>query len=455
MDDADWAIHEFGAADLGDKRRTDRLVQLATVLAQRPAASLPAACEDPAELKGAYRLLENPAVAPAALLAPHVQATVERVQRVPLVLAVQDTTDLDYSHHPATTGLGPIGDGWGRGLLVHTTLAITPDRLPLGVLAQEDWTRDPEDSGKKHRRKQLPISEKESHKWLTSLREVKRWAAECPDTHFVSMGDAEADIYDLFAEPRPANVDLLVRAAYDRLVAPQASEDRLVRAQLGLLPVGYTTTVLVPRKGKQPARTAALAVRWQSFTLQPSKRAKQAGLGPVHLWAVWAVEVAAPAGVKGLDWLLWTSVPTTDQAAAAERLGWYTARWGIEVCQPHYPRTTGQRDVGSWDRNLPSCILTLIGARWNVPRGNGRRDAAAWPASLAGDGVLVGVHPFDGGQDGAGTVADHLQAAFPGSRPQGGGRAVAEIVGSLVQCQQVSGIRQTGHGVGLLSAVAA
>lgn len=213
MEDADWAINEFGAADLGDKRRTDRLVRLASVLAQRPAASLPAACDDPAMLKGAYRLLENPAVDPAALLASHVQATLERVQAVPLVLAVQDTTTLDYSHHPATAGLGPIGNGFGRGLLVHSTLAITPDRLPLGLLAQQDWTRDPDDRGKKHRRKQLPISEKESQKWLTSLRTVSAWAAECPTTQFVSVGDAEADIYDVFCAPRAANVALLVRAA--------------------------------------------------------------------------------------------------------------------------------------------------------------------------------------------------------------------------------------------------
>jgi Transposase DNA-binding/Transposase Tn5 dimerisation domain len=331
MEDADWAITEFGAAELGDKRRTDRLVALATVLAQRPSASLPAACDDPAMLKGAYRLLENPAIEPAALLASHVQATLERVQTVPLVLAVQDTTDLDYSHHPATSGLGPIGNGYGRGMEVHTTLAITPDRLPLGLLAQQAWTRDLEDMGKKHRRKHLPIREKESQKWLTSLTAVNGWAAACPATQFVSVGDAEADIYDLFCAPRAANVALLVRAAYDRLVAPEASEDRLLRAQLAAQPVGWTTRVAVPRKGGQPARTAEVAVRWRCFTLQPPANRATEGLPAVTLWAVWVAEVAPPAGVAGLDWLLWSSVPTADQAAAAERLGWYSCRWGIEV----------------------------------------------------------------------------------------------------------------------------
>ena len=212
MEEADWAINEFGAAELGDTRRTGRLVRLASVLAQRPAASLPAACDDPGMLKGGYRLLENPAVAPAAVLASHVQATLERAREVPLVLAVQDTTEPDYTHHPGTTGLGPIGNGSGRGLLVHTTLAITPNRLPLGLLAQQDWARDPDDRGKKRRRKQLPIGQKESQKWLTSLQTVNAWAAECPATRFVSVGDAEADIYDVFCAPQAANVAVLVRA---------------------------------------------------------------------------------------------------------------------------------------------------------------------------------------------------------------------------------------------------
>jgi Transposase DNA-binding/Transposase Tn5 dimerisation domain len=331
MDEAEWAINEFGAADLGDTRRTDRLVALASALAQRPAASLPAACDDPAMLKGAYRWLENPAVAPEAVLASHVQATLERVQQVPLVLAVQDTTDLDYSHHPATQGLGPIGNGYGRGLLVHTTLAITPERLPLGLLGQQAWVRDAASVGKKHRRKQLPIGEKESQKWLTGLATVSALAAECPQTRFVSVGDAEADIYDVFCAPRPANVDFLVRAAYDRCVAPEAPDGRLVRARLARQPAGGPITIRVPRKGQQPARTAELAARWTTVALQPPANRTKDHLPPVVPWVIWVVELAPPDGVEPLDWLLWTTVPTPDQAAAEERLAWYACRWGIEV----------------------------------------------------------------------------------------------------------------------------
>src|ERR1700704_599238 len=103
-----WAVTEFAEADLGDARRTQRLIRVATVLAQQPMASLPEACGSPAELKATYRLFDNEAIPPAEMLASHVSATYERAVRVPVVLAVQDTTEGNWTTHPATTGLGPI-----------------------------------------------------------------------------------------------------------------------------------------------------------------------------------------------------------------------------------------------------------------------------------------------------------------------------------------------------------
>src|SRR4029453_4582076 len=108
-DDDLWAVPEFAEAELGDLRRTQRVVALATVLAQRPGASLPEACGDRAALKAAYRFFDNTAIAPQNLLDSHVDATLSRLAPVPLVLAVQDTTELDWTTHPATPGLGPPG----------------------------------------------------------------------------------------------------------------------------------------------------------------------------------------------------------------------------------------------------------------------------------------------------------------------------------------------------------
>src|SRR5713101_9928499 len=118
--------------------------------------------------------------------------------------------------------------------LVHSTLAFTPERVPLGLLAQHVWARDPDDVGKRTRRKQLPISQKESQKWLTSLAAVCRAQDECPQTRFVSIGDREADVYDLLAAARPEGVEWLIRASWDRCV--QAPE-RYVWATVAAQPI--------------------------------------------------------------------------------------------------------------------------------------------------------------------------------------------------------------------------
>lgn len=178
-----WAVNEFAEADLGDLRRTQRLVELAHTLAQNPKASLPEACGSAAMLKGAYRFFENDDIAPDDIVQSHVEATSHRQDQVPLVLAVQDTTEIDWSSLKATEGLGPLGNSACRGLFVHSPLAITPDRVPLGLLAQWVWGRDPDDIGKSARRKHLPVTEKESQKWLHSLDAVLSARDSCPGTH--------------------------------------------------------------------------------------------------------------------------------------------------------------------------------------------------------------------------------------------------------------------------------
>jgi hypothetical protein len=219
--DPTWAENEFGDADLGDVRRNARLVQRATRLGAQPNASLPAASDDPAALKAAYRFFANKYVRAAAVLASHIQSTTRRMQTVPLVLAVQDTTDLDWTDHPATKDLGPLAAPSHQGLLAHTTLALTPAHVPRGLLPQPVWARDP-DGRRNQDHKQRPSCDKESQKWLTRLAAVIAARAACPTTQFVSVADRQADVDDLFLAPRPSGVELLIRAAQNRKVEPRA-----------------------------------------------------------------------------------------------------------------------------------------------------------------------------------------------------------------------------------------
>ena len=137
----DWAQEEFGYADLGDSRRTARLVQLASALGTRPSLSVPEASGSMACTKAAYRFFANQDIRSQAIMESHVTSSIARMREVETVLAVQDSTSLDWSQHPATTGLGPIDSKRSQGLMVHTTLAMTPEHVPLGVLEQQVWAR--------------------------------------------------------------------------------------------------------------------------------------------------------------------------------------------------------------------------------------------------------------------------------------------------------------------------
>src|SRR2546425_9871148 len=212
----DWIGTEFGAAELGDARRTQRLLTLMGQVAARPGASLPEACGSRGQLKAAYRFFANGAIEPEELWASPIAATYARAAGVPVVLAVQDTTELDWGPESATAGWGPWGAPSHQGLLVHTTIAFTPERVPLGVVAQAVWARDPGTVGQRETRRQRPIAEKERAKWLASLQAVSEARQACPQTHWVSVGGREAGVYDLFVAERAAGGGVLVRAGWDR-----------------------------------------------------------------------------------------------------------------------------------------------------------------------------------------------------------------------------------------------
>ena len=324
-----WVEHEFAHVDLGDKRLNERLKRLVSVLAQHPSASLPEATGTPAMLKAAYRFFDNEAAVAAHILESHIQATRVRVSAFDTVLAVQDTTSLDWTHHRATTGLGPLESAHRRGLFVHTTLAMTPDRLPLGLLGQQVWARAEEHYGKPAgAHKHMPITEKESRKWLLGLESVIELHQDAPAVHLVCVADREADIYDLFLHERPEHVDLLIRAAWDRRVE---HEHHYLWALMEQTPPGALLALELPRRGSEPARVARLSIRYRAVTLCAPRHRKGEGLPEVTLWAVYAREEAAPEGVTPVEWLLLSTAAVTSAEEALELLQWYSCRWGIEL----------------------------------------------------------------------------------------------------------------------------
>ncbi|MGX2039986.1 IS4 family transposase [Methylocaldum sp. MU1018] len=325
---AAWAREEFGQADLGDSRRTERLVHIATARGERPAASLPEGVEDPSALKGLYRFMANERVEREAVLTSDYRATAERCAREAVVLAVQDTTEVDYSHHPATEGLGLLGDERHRGFLLHSTLAITPNRVPLGLLDQQVIYRRAEEYGKRHRRKQRPIAEKEIRKWLDSLDRTRAVSAAYLELLLVSVGAREADVYDLFWRAEPWPHPMLIRACWNRGVI---HEERYLWDFIEHPSVAGDYRVTVPRQGARREREATVTVRYGRVSLKPPVHRAREHLPALPVDVILAREEDPPAGVEPLTWLLITTVAVTDLESALERIQWYTCRWGIEV----------------------------------------------------------------------------------------------------------------------------
>jgi hypothetical protein len=331
--DTDWAVHEFAHAQLPDPRLVKRLMTLATDFAQHPTAPIPQACGSWAKTKAAYRFFDNEAVQPQDILTAHVQATLTRIRAHRIVLCAQDTTTLNYSTHPQTQGLGPISNNRDKtiGLLLHSTLALTPSGQPLGLLHAHAWARSRRRFGRSsHQRNRTPRAQKESQKWLDSFTACQAQARQCPDTTLVNVADREGDLYDLFQQalaPTDAPpVHLLVRAQHDRQVAHR---QKYLWDFLATQRVSARLKIQVPRKDGQPGRVATLTIRFAPVTLRPP--CLKEDQPTLTLWAVEAREVRPPKGASPICWRLLTTLPVETVEAAVQKVRWYAQRWQIEV----------------------------------------------------------------------------------------------------------------------------
>jgi hypothetical protein len=374
---ADWAEEEFGGAQVYDGRLRRRLYELARDCFARPGALVPEMCGGAsAKMKAAYRFFSNKRVELKGLLHGHIEATVGRMRQHEVVLAVQDTSTLNYSTHPRTKGLGPTNTkaDKARGLLLHDTMAFSLEGTPLGLLDVQCWARDPKKAGKARERKNLPIEEKESIKWLRSYEAVAEVQRLCPKTMLVSVGDRESDIYELFEQARrtEGGPKLLVRAERSRQrkvkMADEESHEYLWDEMARRRVLGHQS-VRVPRRGSRSARDACLEVRYAKVELKPPVETKhRRGLKPMEMWAVYALEVGHSSEVKSpLQWMLLTSVSTQTFEEALERLRWYTLRWNIEVYHRTLKSGCRIKDRQLGDANtLQSCLAIDMVVAWRI-----------------------------------------------------------------------------------------
>jgi len=360
LDSENWIAYELSEIALGDQRLNWRLLDSAAKLAAKPSVSINQACDDWADTKATYRLFANEKTTMAQILAPHQQRTKERMAGHEYMLAIQDSSYLDYSHHPSKRGMGPIGTTQQslRGMVMHSVLSVTAQGLPLGLLHQSIWSRDEQSKQMtSDERRKVPIAEKESYKWLAALSETVKWQPE--GTRLVTVGDSEADLFELFDHAHMLKTDLLIRAGQNRRVCEP--EVGLLWAVVEKQPVAGHLKVQVSKRAEHPAREATVAVRYTSLTLRPPPHLRTQ-LKPLSLYSVFVQEVDPPVDVEPLCWLLLTTVPTATLDDAVERIQWYCQRWQIEIW--HKILKSGcrieQAQLASEQRLMPMIALFSI-----------------------------------------------------------------------------------------------
>jgi hypothetical protein len=343
---APWAEVEVGGADLGDTRLDDRLAILLSSLGSRPNLSIPAACLGRAEIKAAYRFFDNDKVTFKNVIESHIARTKERMARQKVVLLVQDTTEIDLTRpEQDVTGAGEL-DGTRRGFLLHEMQAFTPDGIPLGTAWAEPINRTEGVSHasaaeKGQERKQTPLEDKESLRWLTGLREARRIAQELPSVQCVCIADSEADIYELFSEPRGEQpVHWLIRGCQDRAI--DGGESCRLRGEVLATPALYEVELTIRgRKAKTAAedrarrqnretRQAKVEVRAASVTLRPPYRHDRK-LPPVTVNVVLVREMNPPPGETPVEWILVTTLPIDTLEQVRMIVEYYCVRWYIEI----------------------------------------------------------------------------------------------------------------------------
>jgi len=330
-----WSEHELRSAKLGDRRLNRRLAILVAALAARPEATIPQATGSWAAAKAAYRFWDNDRVSPEAILAAHRDSIGTRIPPKGPVLAIQDTTALDWTTHPATSGLGYLANRRKVGLLAHSVLAAEVDGVPLGLLHQHVWARDPDGLGRRELRNKVATAQKESQRWVDALKATE--AALPQETIVVTVADREADFYDLFAAERRDGSHLLIRAKPRRRVRHTENLlDRALRAE----PARGVFTVAIPRGPGRPARVATLTVRFAAVSLAPPLTRRVGDRLPdLPVMAILAEESSPPEGQEPVRWWLLTTLAVMTLADAQRVVLWYSRRWLIE--RYHYVLKSG------------------------------------------------------------------------------------------------------------------
>ncbi len=328
-----WAVETFGAADLGDPRRTDRLVKVAAALGENPSVSLPRSMRNWADTQGTYRFLGNEAVSHEQIMMPHWIQTRSEAEQRSQVLLIGDTTDVNLSSHKTTKGLGPVGRGdKAQGFFVHSVLAVdAKDKQLLGCMDQQPFVREPAP--------EKETKAEHNQRWRESLiweQSIERIGPVPRGTQWIYVGDRGSDIFRFWQRCQELGYDYVTRVAQNRNVLVEEEDEQEdptahhLKTLARSLPAQGVLVMTVPAERGRPEREALVNISWSQVSIQPPANGTALSMTPLSASLVRVWEPEPPEGVEPLEWILVTSVTVTTIEDAWQRVRWYQWRWLIE-----------------------------------------------------------------------------------------------------------------------------
>ena len=324
LDPTLWAQKQFGQARLNDPRRTQRLVALATSLAEQPGVAVSKLVISSADMEGAYRFIRNEHIKAEDIAEAGFHVTAQEALEHQTLLALEDTTSLSYSHRSIRDDLGHSNHGnRHRAMFVHSTLLFAPQtQSVVGLIEQQRWTRDIAKRGQRRQYAIRPYKEKESYKWeLASRHLAERLGDKMSDV--ISVCDREADLFEYLTYKCEHQQRFLVRSMQSRCI--EEDENRLYSYASTLVSAGEKE-LKVPQKGGRKAQSVRLDIKYAPVTLKSPANKKQ--LNDIPLYYVGCIEKGD--NDEKLAWHLLTSEPVTNKEEALKIVSYYEQRWLIE-----------------------------------------------------------------------------------------------------------------------------
>lgn len=332
-----WVEEEFKTVDLGDKRLNSRVIHIIETLGLSPGRTIPQSFKSWGEIKACYNFTNNDLVTNEKLLAPHKEKTLERIREYPVVLFLSDTTDINYTSKLAMSGKERLSNKQ-NGIWLHPTIAVTPEKLCLGIVDANFWHRQPEvkNALSATARLKTPLKEKESYRWLLSYKNACEVAREVRETQIINITDREGDIIEIFEnaleqEKQGHFAYFIIRSQHNRCL--ESDEQKKIQSKLwrrlkeadSIGEVEFTLSPTDDRKGrmvKQQLKAVNVTLRSENDYKKSIK---------VKVNAVMAIEEQPPEGEEALVWIFVTNLPINDFENVCKIIKYYLCRWQIEL----------------------------------------------------------------------------------------------------------------------------